>query len=365
MNLKLLKRVDWFLVLPAFFLTIIGLISIYSSSLSSHNFLAFKKQIIFFLVSFSLAIIISFFELNILKTNSFFVFILYFSSLILLSGLYFLAPRIRGIKGWYKIGSYSFDPVPISALILIILLSKYFSLKHVEIRRFIPIIVSGLYAFLPFVLVLGQPDLGSALSFVFIWLGIIIFSGVRLKHFLAILLIFLIVFASGWVFWLKDYQKQRIISFINPQIDKQGISWNVDQSKIAIGSGGLWGQGIGKGSQVQYGFLPAARTDFIFSAIAQEMGFVGVSILFILFLFLFWRMMKITFLAYDNFTRLFASGFAFLLLSQIFINIGMCLGLAPVIGIPLPFVSYGGSQIFGFYLGLGILSSLSARIRNG
>jgi len=171
----------------------------------------------------------------------------------------------------------------------------------------------------------------------------------------------LIIFWLSWSFLLKDYQRQRIVSFVNPQIDPQGISWNVNQSKIAIGAGGLFGKGIGKGSQTQYGFLPEPQTDFIFSAIAEEMGFLVVTILIFGFLFLFWRIIKLALDSTNNFTRLFAAGLFFFLLSQVFINIGMTFGLVPVVGLPLPLVSYGGSQLLAFYLGLGILMSLSRR----
>lgn len=359
--LRFFKKIDWALILPAFFLTLLGLISIYSSSISKGNFFAFKKQLIFLAVSICLVVILAFFDLRFLRTNSYLVLSLYFLSLLLLAGLWFFGSEIRGIKGWYKLGPFSFDPVPLSALILIVVLSKYFSTRHVEIQRFQPILSSGLYALFPVVLIFLQPDLGSALSLIIVWLGIVIFSGIKLRHLLILALIFLLLFALGWKFWLRDYQKQRILSFLNPQIDKKGISWSVNQSKIAIGSGGVLGKGIGKGTQTQYGFLPEPKTDFIFSAIAEETGFLGAFLLFACLLFLFWRLVKIAFLAQSNFIRLFASGFAFLILSQGFINIGMCLGLLPVIGIPLPFVSYGGSQLLFFYVGLGVLMNLERR----
>lgn len=359
--LKFLRQFDWALSVPAFFLTSLGLLSIYSSSISKGNFLDFKKQIIFFAVSILAMFLLTLFDLRFLRTNSYLVLGLYFFSILALLGLCFLGTEVRGVKGWYKLGPVSFDPIPFSAIILIIVLSKYFSTRHVEIKRFQPIFLSGLYALIPVGAILLQPDLGSAIILIAIWLGTIIFSGIRLRHFLILSLIFLLLFVLGWKFWLEDYQKQRIFSFLNPQFDKQGISWSVNQSKIAIGAGGLFGKGVGKGSQTQYGFLTEPKTDFIFSAIAEEFGFLGVLLLFLALLFLFWRVIRIAFQSQTNFTRLFAQGFALLLLSHLFINIGMCLGLFPVIGIPLPFVSYGGSQLLAFYVGLGILMSLKER----
>lgn len=348
--------------MPAFLLTCLGLLSIYSSSLGEGDFFNFKKQIVFFALGIFLVIFLSFFDLRFLRTNSYLVLTLYFLSLLSLAGLFLLGSEIRGVKGWYKMGSFSFDPVPISTIILIIVLSKYFSTRHVEIQRFQPILFSGLYAIIPIGLVLLQPDLGSTLSLIAVWFGLVLFSGIKIRHFLILILVFLIIFWISWSFLLKDYQRERVISFLNPQIDPQGISWNVNQSKIAIGAGGLLGKGIGKGSQTQYGFLPEPQTDFIFSALAEEMGFLMVTILIFAFLFLFWRIIKVALGSANNFTRLFSAGLFFLLLSQTFINIGMAQGILPIIGLPLPLVSYGGSQILAFYLGLGILMSLAKNL---
>lgn len=352
------KKIDWWLILPAFLLTSLGLLSIYGVSLSKGDFFNFKKQIVFFILAIFLVIFLSFLDLRFLKTNSYLVLTLYFLSLLSLGGLFLFGSEIRGVRGWYKLGIFSFDPVPLAAIILIIILSKYFSTRHVEIKKVQPILFSGIFAAIPVGLILLQPDLGSSLSLIAVWFGLVLFSGLKIRHFLILVLLFLLIFWLSWSFWLKDYQKERIVSFLNPNIDPQGVSWNVNQSKIAIGSGGFWGKGIGRGSQTQYGFLPESQTDFIFSAIGEETGFLGISILIFSFLFLFWRMIRVALVSVNNFSRLFAAGFAFLLISQAFINIGMALGLLPIVGLPLPLVSYGGSQLLGFYLGLGILISL-------
>ncbi len=359
--IKGLKQINWLLLGSALFLSLAGLLSILGSALASGNFTDFYKQAIFLMVAVCLAILVSFFDLRAFKANSRLVLALYFIGILSLVGLFFFGSRIRGVQGWYKIGFISIDPVPFVAMILIIILAKYFSSRHKELKNISPIFLSGVYMSIPALLVLKQPDLGSALTLVAIWLGMIIFSGIRLRHFMAIVLIFLILFGLGWQFWLQDYHKQRIKSFFNPAMDKQGISWNVNQSKIAIGSGGILGKGLAKGSQTQYNFLPEAKTDFIFSAMAEEFGFLGIFLFLSVFMFFFWQIIRAALLAEDNFTRLFAQGFAILILAQSFINIGMCLGLFPVVGVPLPFVSYGGSQLLGFYFGLGILLSLSKK----
>jgi len=220
------------------------------------------------------------------------------------------------------------------------------------------ILLSGFYALVPVALIFIQPNLGSSLILVFLWVGILAISGIKLRHFLILVLCGLLVLVFSWFFLLKDYQKGRIISFFAPQVDPLGLSWNQSQAKIAIGSGGIFGQGFGKGSQLRYGFLPEPHTDFIFSAIAEEYGLAGILALFSLFLLLIWRIMKIALLAQSNFPRLFATGLAIVIFSQIFINIGMNLGVLPVIGIALPFVSYGGSGLIAMCMGLGILQSI-------
>ncbi len=351
------KKIDWILFFSAVSLTGAGLTEIYAICSASGNFFDFEKQLFFLIIGITSLFFISFFDYRSLRANPRILFILYLLGVLSLIGLLGTTP-IRGSRGWYKFGLFSFDPVPFVILILIAVLSKYFSKYYTETYRLKHILFSLGYAILPAFFILIQPDFGSALMLLSVWLGIVLFSGIRLRHFLLLFAVSLIVFGFLWAFLLQDYQKQRVISFLNPNLDQRGISWNVNQSKIAIGAGGIIGQGIGKGTQTQYGFLPEAKTDFIFSAISEETGFLGVSVLFILFLILFWRIIKIAFWAGNNFARLFSLGFAFLILFQGSVNIAMSLGLLPVIGVPLPFVSYGGSQILAFYLGLGVLMSI-------
>lgn len=352
------KNFDWCLILPACFLTLFGLISIYSFSIGKGDFLYFKKQLLFFGLSLILLLLFNFLDLRFLKRNSYLLLSLYLVSILSIIGLFLLGSQIRGIKGWYKLGDFSFNPTPFVIICVIAILSKYFAVRHIETKRFQPILFSFIYVFIPAFLLFFQPDLGSVIILFSVWLGIIIFSGMQFRHFLILGLCALILFAFAWQFWLKDYQKQRILTFLNPKSDPQGTSWNINQSKIAIGSGGFWGKGIAKGSQTQYGFLPEVQTDFIFSSIAEETGFFGILVLISLFIFLFHRIIKIALSAQNNFARLFTIGFSCFLIAQTFINIGMSLGILPVIGIPLPFVSYGGSYILAFYLGLGILKRI-------
>jgi rod shape determining protein RodA len=354
-----LKKLDWILILAVILLVSIGLLSIYSSSIGKGDFLNFKKQIIFFGIGFVLMILISFFDWRVLKEDPYLILASYFLCLILLLGLFFFAPEIRGVKNWYKVGPISLDPIEFTKIILIILLAKYFSRRHIEMYRIAHILISGLYFLIPSLLIFFQPNLGSVLILIAIWVGILIVSGIKLRHFLILILVFLLIFVFSWSTILKDYQKERILSFIQPQIsDSLKIGWSQRQAKIAIGVGGIFGQGIGKGSQTQYGFLSEPQTDFIFSAMAEEMGLIGVGILLFLFTILLWRIFKIAILSQSNFAYLFASGMAFLFISQIFIHIGMNIGILPIIGISLPLVSYGGSSLVANFIGLGILQSI-------
>ncbi|MEA3344094.1 MAG: rod shape-determining protein RodA [Patescibacteria group bacterium] len=353
-----LKRLDWVLTTTSILLVGIGLLSIYSSSFGKGDFSNFNKQIIFFALGFFLMLVLSFFDWRTFKTNSYFILGLYFFCVLSLIGLFFLAPEIRGVKGWYKLGPVSFDPIELTKIVLIILLAKYFSMKHVEMYRLRHIFLSGFYVLLPSFLIFRQPDFGSAIILIALWIGVLIISGIKLRHFLILSLCGILVLTLAWSFFLQDYQRERVISFLAPEAEPLGMGWSQIQSKIAIGSGGFFGQGMMQGSQTQYGFLSEPHTDFIFASIAEEFGLLGISFLFFLYIILFWRIMKIAIASQTNFPRLFASGIVIVLSSQLFINIGMNLGLLPVIGISLPLLSYGGSGLIAVFISFGILQSI-------
>src|SRR3989344_3348421 len=349
-----IKKLDWILVGSAALLAIFGLAGIYSASQASGDFLNFQKQLAFFMAGFLLMIAVSFFDYRILKNNSYLILAIYFICLAFIAGLYFFAPIIRGTRGWYKIGLLTLDPNEPIKIILIVLLAKYFSMRHVEMYKFRHIILSGVYVLLPAILIFLKPDLGGVTVLLFMWIGILMISGIKIKHFLILSFCFVLIAGFSWQFLLKDYQKGRVVAFLFPY-DVLGSSWSQTQTKIAIGSGKILGEGFGKGSQVQYGFLPEPHTDFIFSVLAQEWGFLGIGLFFILYLLLIWRILKIAIEAESNFPRLFAIGFAIVLITQFTINIGMNLALLPVVGIYLPFVSYSGSGLVANFISLGIL----------
>lgn len=357
-----LSRYDWLLMGSLFLLMILGLISLFSlSEVSSIPFL--KKQIIWAGIGIFLLIAVSFLDFRIFKTQTIVVLLFYAATIALLGGVLLSNLTIRGIEAWIQFGNFFIQPVEVGKLAIIILLAKFFSKRHIEIYRIEHLFISGLYVALPVILVLIQPDLGSAIILVSIWAVMILFSGMRLRHFFSLILIaaLLSIFAWGWL--LESYQQERITAFINPYDDSKGAGYQMIQSMIAVGSGQLWGKGLGYGSQSHLNFLPEAETDFIFAAFAEEWGFIGTLILLILIFIVLWRIIKIGAFASDNFSRLYALGFAAFIFVQSFIHIGMNMGLLPVTGITLPFVSYGGSSLVTLLIGVGILQNIKIRTR--
>ena len=353
-----LRKLDWFIILIVLLINGIGLLSLYSQHQTGEHFSFFERQALFTLFGIILMFLFTFFDYRVFRENSYLVFFLYIACLISLAGIFIFAPQIRGVRSWYKIGPFSLDPTEFSKVILIILFAKYFSQRHVEMYRFYHIIFSGLYLFFPVILVYLQPDLGSVLIFILIWLGILVTSGIRIKHFLILCFVGILLCVFAWHFVLKGYQKERIISFLFPEYKPLETGWSQRQAKIALGNGGLFGKGFGKGSQVHHGFLPEPHTDFIFAAIGEEFGFITLFMLLSLYLLLLWRISKIAFQAKDNFARLFAAGVGFWLFFQLLINVGSNIGLLPIIGLPLPFVSYGGSSLIVLYITMGLLESI-------
>jgi len=354
-----IKKMDWVLIIVSFILVAFGLVAIYSASLRGGDFSNLYKQLGFFGLSFILMFLISLIDNRTIRENPAIILTLYFFCVLSLIGVFFFAPEIRGIKSWYDIGGFSFNPIEPTKIVLILVLAKYFSKRHVELYRIRHIVLSGIYALIPAVLIFMQPEFGSVMIIGAIWVGILLVSGIRIRDFLLLCLVFALVFSLSWTFILKDYQKNRIFNFVAPTAsDPLGEGWSQNQALISIGSGGLLGKGIGQGSQTQYGFLPEPQTDFIFSVIGEETGLAGTTTLLVLFGILFWRILKIALNANSNFSRLFATGLAFSIFLQMVINIGMNLGLLPVIGIPLPLVSYGGSNIIFTFIALGILQNM-------
>jgi len=319
--------------------------------------LFFKKQLIFIAVGFALMIAFSLFNYRYFKNHSLPVLIFYFVSVFLLL-LTFYSQAIRGGNQWIILGGWTFQPVELAKLMLIILMAKYFSQRHVHINNFRHIVVVGIYFSLPFAIIFLQPDLGSSVIFLTIWLGMLLAAGINRRHLFLLVSIGVIVGYSAWLFALQPYQKTRITAFLDPYNDPRGSGYNIIQSKIAIGSGYVFGNGLGGGSQSSLGFLPEAHNDFAFAAFTEQFGFVGISAVMALILVVIFRILHIGSRATSNFGKLFSIGLAVFIGSHVFINAGVNIGLLPVTGLSFPFLSYGGSHFLSLMIGLGILQSI-------
>ena len=360
MNLRILKNIDWILFGVTVILISLGLLVIYSISYAGGalDLLNFKKQVLFLIGGIGITFILTLIDYRLLKK---YIIPLYILTIILLVLLFYEGALIRGTAGWFRLGIFSLQPAEIAKIAVIIILAKYFSHHYEQMNRFSLILISGIYAILPAILIAFQPDFGSALIIIFIWLGMLVVLGIKWSHLIFFLSSGVGFFISSWLFFFKDYQKERILTFISPHLDPLGSSYHITQSIIAIGSGGFWGKGLGQGSQSQLLFLPEAQTDFIFAAIGEELGFVGIVFLIILFGILFQRLLIIFFRANDNFGKMLALGIIAMLILEITINIGMNIGLMPITGIPLPLVSYGGSSLIVTLASVGILQSIRIR----
>lgn len=354
-----IKRLDWVLMGALALVFVMGLLIFYGSAESRQ---IFWRQLIFGLVGFSLILVLSFFDWRILKENSFFTISLYIFGLVLLFILFAIGAKVRGVTSWFRFGGFNFEPVELVKVILVAVLAKYFSSRFIELHRWKNIIVSFLYVGVPAGLVLLHPDLGSAVVLLVLWFGMILLAGIKTRQVLAIVFLVLTATIFMWNYGLENYQKSRITSFLYPDRDPLGGSYQSRQAMIAIGSGGLFGKGIGRGTETRLGFLPEYETDFIFAAIGEELGIVGISILLLGWFMVFYRFYRNIVSASDNFSKLFMAGMAILLSTHFAINIGANLGFLPITGIPLSFVSNGGSNLVSLCVGIGMVQAMKARV---
>lgn len=351
------RYIDWLLIIAIIPLLIFGLFTM--KSLGGDDYY-FRRQLIWIVVSFCVMGAFMFIDWRALKSGAVILF-LYTSGVGVLLLLMVLGRVTRGAQSWLYIGGAAIEPVELIKFILILLFAKYFSGRHVEIALWRHIVISFFYLAVPLVLVLTQPDFGSATILIFIWVSMILFSGLRIRQILMLGTVGAITIVVCWFVILHPYQKQRIISFIQPEHDPRGSGYHAIQAMIAVGSGGIWGKGVGYGTQSRLHFLPESQTDFIFAAFTEEWGLAGVILIFSAFALLFWRIIRIISRAPDNFSKLTGLGIGFLLLGHIIIHIGMNLGLLPITGIGLPFMSYGGSFLLILMAQLGLLESIAIR----
>lgn len=347
-------EMDWVLFFALIPIVVAGLLAMTSFVGDSYFF---SRQLIWVGLAFLVFFTFSFIDWRFLKRTDVLVSLFIISILILL--FLFIAGYVaKGAQSWFQLGGFSFQPSDPVKILIILILAKYFSRRHIEIARIRHILVSGFYAIVPIFLVFLQPDFGSSIIIGLIWLGMVVVAGVSKKHLLLVFLVGIFSFSFLWSFVFQDYQKQRITTFIHPLTDIQGAGYNAYQSTIAVGSGELTGRGVGYGTQSRLQFLPEYETDFIFAAFAEEWGFFGVLILLFLFGVVIWRVLVNAIHGASNFEILFGIGLAIYFMSHISIHIGMNIGLLPVTGATLPFMSYGGSHLLTEFAGLGILMGM-------
>jgi rod shape determining protein RodA len=369
MFLNFLKRLnysmDWLLFGAVVFISVAGLLtmnSFLSAQAGAGGNSFFVKQTIWIIISVGVLLCASLIDWRFLRRSSTIIILFAISSFLLLL-LFILGSVFKGAQSWFNLGAFAFQPVDFVKLALVLLLAKYFSRRHIEIANVRHILTSGFYTFVIFILVFLQPDFGSAIIIFLIWFAMVLISGISKKHLAIVFLTGLVTFGGLWFFVFKDYQKARIVSFIHPLTDLHGAGYNAYQSTIAVGSGEIFGKGVGLGSQSKLKFLPEYETDFIFAAFSEEWGFVGVLIIFGLYGIVFWRIAGISKRGATNFETLYGLGLFSIFLSHFVIHVGMNVGLLPVTGITMPFMSYGGSHLVAEFLGLGILMGQSSYAR--
>ncbi len=350
-NSRFIKSVDWLLFSAAFLVSIAGLITM--NSFVSDNYF-FEKQLISLSISIVLFFVCTQIDWRFLRKTSVVMFIFLITTIVLMT-LFVLGNVVKGAQSWFDFGFFSFQPSDPAKLVIILVLAKYFTRRHIEIAHVRHILISALYAGTIFALVLLQPDFGSAIIILSIWFGMVFVSGISKKHLLAVMFLGLVAFACLWLFVFQPYQKARIMTFIHPLADIRGTGYNAYQSTIAVGSGQLVGKGVGYGTQSKLQFLPEYQTDFIFAAFAEEWGFVGVLAIFVLYAFIVFKILHYAVRGASNFEMLFAVGFAVLIVSHFIVHVGMNIGLLPITGTTIPFMSYGGSHLVTEFMGLGIL----------
>jgi rod shape determining protein RodA len=352
--LNRLKHVDWLLIVAILPILAAGLISMYSF-VGGNNY--FMKQLLWIPVALSGLFVLSALDLRTLRqTNT--ILALYVGFIALLTALFVVGSVFKGARGWFDLGFLAFQPADAMKLVLILVLAKYFSRRHIEIAHYKHILISGVYALIPFALVLVQPDFGSAIILFMIWFGMTVVSGISKKHLFIVFGAGALAFILLWSFALQPYQQQRIKTFIHPLTDIRGAGYNAYQSTIAVGSGELFGKGIGYGTQSRLKFLPEYQTDFIFASFAEEWGFGGVFLLLLCFGIVVWRILASAMVGATNFETLYSMGLAIFFMTQLVVHVGMNMGLMPVTGQTLPFMSYGGSHLVTEFAGLGILMGM-------
>lgn len=358
---RFITNFDWILLLLTLILTSCGVLTVFSATQGGMGWSMsslYVKQIIW--VCIGLGVIVAVVLVD-YRTIYRYVYFLYALMILSLVGVELAGKTISGSQRWLSLGFFSFQPSELAKLTVILTLARFFQeSKRSTLYRLRDLWVPTLLVLVPIGLIMRQPDLGTALVLLLIFSVIILVVGLEPRSLVILLVVGLIALPLGW-FSLKDYQRGRMMTLFNPEADLLGAGYQSLQSKIAIGSGGLWGKGLFASTQSRLNFLPEKHTDFIFAVFAEEMGFVGVVVLLSLYLALLFRACDLAGKARDKLASLIATGITSMLAFYILFNIGMTVGLVPVVGIPLPLMSYGGSALLTTMVGIGLLLNIRMR----
>lgn len=356
---KLIGSIDFSIYLVPILLTIIGITALFSISAGSNISLPLN-QAVYFIIGAVVTLIFTFLDYRELKTLSIYVYI---ASFLLLIFLHFFGNTVFGASRWIDLKFFQIQPSETMKLALLVIPSAILSLDGSDRINSRKNYLVAAYCLIPLYFIISQPDLGTSLVIMFLLFTLYLFSTIKLKHFLAAGLVLLLLLPIGWSS-LKPYQKQRLQTFVNPESDPQKSGYNVTQSRIAVGSGGMFGKGFGNATQSQLNFLPVVHTDFIFASWAESTGFAGSILLVLLYCILIWRLLVVALNARDLFGSYLALGIVGIFFFQALVNMGMNIGLLPVTGIPLPFVSYGGTSYLVSSALIGIAQSINIRKRS-
>lgn len=352
----ILAQFDYYLFGTVVVLSLFGVLGIYHAGAQSGDGV-FLRQLVWIGLGVGACLFIMSVDYHFLANHAFLVYGL---SVILLVGILFYGTEVNSSRSWFAIGNIRIQPSEIAKVGLILILAQYLGEISESYLRRSHLLTLLFVTALPMLLIVLQGDLGTALMYLPIFVGITIVAGLRIRLLLVLLVILGCLAPAGWYF-LKDYQRQRILATLDPELDPQGIGYQTRQSQIAIGSGGVFGKGLGQGLQSQLGFVPEVRTDFIFALLAEETGFTGAVIILMLYLLVLMRLVRIAETARDRVGILIVTGVASLIFGHVAVNLGMTLGVLPPVGIPLPLLSYGGSATVTTFVAVGLALNVYQR----
>jgi rod shape determining protein RodA len=357
------RAFDLQLVTYAGLLVAVGLVMAYTNSLENGRLslqagTTFSRGLMWAGIAIVMFLVATAFDYKWLKT---FAWPLYGVQIGLLLLTLAIGDGVSGAARWVRIGDITFQFSELAKVLMIIVLANYLGSRQGRLDSLPAVFGACILVGPPLALVMMQPDLGTSLVFAAILAGMLWMSGASLKWLLTLGAVGVAMIPFAWNNLLRDYQKARLESFLNPQVDVQGSGYQLYQAQIAVGSGGWIGKGLTNGTQGQGDYLPVQTTDFVFAVLAEELGFLGAIVLFILFGLLIWRLLVGGWRSQDPFGTMFAAGMASMILFQIVVNVGMVLGIAPITGIPLPFVTHGGASLVSMAIGLGIMQSINIR----